>query len=247
MPLVMMLHAYGVTGELEEWFFRLEPWARAHGFLYVTPTGTTNGQGRTYWNATDACCAPQLATGGVPEPDDETYLLGLLDEIATKLRVDPRRVYLVGHSNGAFMAHRLACRHADRFAAVVSVAGATYADPKRCPATSPVALLQIHGTADATIAYEGGAYYGLPYPGARVTAERWASIDGCAADATAGSPLDLDAGLDGPETRVLRWGACRAHTGVELWTIVGGSHVPTPTSALARGIVEFLFAHPKGA
>lgn len=244
-PLVLMLHAYGVDGALEEWFFKLKPWAKAKGFLYVAPDGTTNGKDRTYWNATDACCAPQLATGQPPEPDDEKYLLDLLDEVAAKFTVDPRRVYVVGHSNGGFMAHRLACHHPERFAAIVSVAGATYADPKRCQAASPVALLQIHGTADATIRYDGGAYYALPYPGAKATAERWAGLDGCASAPVEGAPLDIDASIDGPETRVLRWGSCRAGSAVELWTIEGGSHVPTPTSELARGIVEFLFAHPR--
>lgn len=244
-PVVLMLHAFGVNGALEELFFRLEPWARSVGFLYLAPDGTPNGGGRTYWNATDACCAPQLADGKPTEPDDEAYLMGLLDELRSKYSVDPKRVYLVGHSNGAFMAHRLACTHADRFAAVVSVAGATFADPAKCPATSPVSVLQIHGTADATIKYGGGAFFGHPYPSARATAERWATIDACAPKPIESAPLDVDGSIDGAETAVLRWGGCQANTTVELWTIEGGAHVPLPTTELARRMVEFLFAHPK--
>lgn len=244
-PVVLMLHAYGVNGALEELFFRLEPWARSVGFLYVAPDGTPNGGGRTYWNATDACCAPQLAEGTPAGPDDDAYLMGLLDELKTKFTVDPKRVFLVGHSNGAFMAHRLACSHADRFAAMVSVAGATFADASKCPATSPVSLLQIHGTADATIRYGGGAFFGHPYPSARATAERWASIDGCAEKPIESGVLDIDGSIDGAETKVLKWSPCKAGATVELWTIEGGAHVPLPTTELARRIVEFLFAHPK--
>lgn len=244
-PVVLMLHAYGVNGALEELFFRLEPWARSVGFLYIAPDGTPNGGGRSYWNATDACCAPQLADGKPTEPDDEAYLIGLLDELKTKFTVDPKRVFLVGHSNGAFMAHRLACTHPDRFAAVVSVAGATFADAAKCPATSPVSLLQIHGTADATIRYDGGAFFGHPYPSARATAERWASIDGCADKPVESGALDIDGSIVGAETKVLKWASCKADATVELWTIEGGAHVPLPTTELARRIVEFLFAHPK--
>jgi len=247
-PVVLMLHAFGVNGALEEFFFRLQPHAQARGFLYVAPDGTPNHEGRTYWNATDACCAPELAKAGQPQPhdpDDETYLMGVIDEIASKYTVDPKRVFVVGHSNGGFMAHRLACEHAGRFAAIVSVAGATFADPARCPASAPVSLLQIHGTADATIRYEGGLAFGHPYPSARATAERWVGLDGCAPQPTPGSPMDIDGSLDGLETKVLRWGGCKANAAIELWTIEGGAHVPLPTTELARGIVDFLFAHPK--
>ncbi|MBI2389542.1 MAG: prolyl oligopeptidase family serine peptidase [Deltaproteobacteria bacterium] len=244
-PLVIMLHAYGVNGTLEELFFRLRPHAHARGFLYVRPDGTANGDGRPYWNATDACCAPEIAKGLPTTPDDDVYLIGLLDEIAAKWDVDPKRVFLVGHSNGGFMAHRLACEHADRFAAIVSVAGATFADAGRCKPSSPIAVLQIHGTEDTTIRFGGGAFFGRSYPSARATAERWATLDGCDAKPTSGANLDVDGSVDGLETAVTRWAGCRPNAAVELWTIEGGSHVPLPTTELARGLLDFLFDHPK--
>ncbi len=247
LPLIMMMHAYGASGAIEEWFFRLRPLAESRGFLYVVPNGTPNGEGKNFWNATDACCAPssQVLDGGAA-PDDVEYLRELAGEIASKYDVDPKRIYAVGHSNGGFMAHRLACDHPELFAAIVSVAGATYADPGRCKPASPVAVLQIHGTADATIAMQGGTLFGNKYPSARTTVDRWAALNGCdPGPISLDDRFDLDLRVSGSETRALRFGGCRGHAVVELWWMEGSGHVPLTTSELGTRIVDFLFAHPK--
>ena len=211
------------------------------------PNGTTNGEGKNYWNATDACCAPpaNLVDGGAL-PNDVEYLRELAGEIVSKYDVDPKRIYVVGHSNGGFMAHRLACEHPELFAAIVSVAGATFADPAQCKPASPIAVLQIQGTADATINMSGGMFFGHPYPGARATVDRWAALNGC--DPTPinlDERFDLDLRVSGSETRALRFGKCRAHAAVELWWMEGSGHVPLTTAELGTRIVDFLFAHPK--
>ena len=85
----------------------------------------------------------------------------MVEEVAAEHAVDRRRVYVVGFSNGGFMSYRLACDHADRIAAIVSISGATYADPDRCAPSEPVAVLEVHGTDDRTIPYDGGMWFGL--------------------------------------------------------------------------------------
>ena len=68
-----------------------------------------------------ACCDKYDA-----KPDDVGYLTGLIDEIiAAGWPVDPKRIYLFGHSNGGYMAHRMACDRADRIAAIICLAGST--------------------------------------------------------------------------------------------------------------------------
>jgi polyhydroxybutyrate depolymerase len=247
LPLIMMLHAYGATGPMEEWFFRLKPHAESRGFLYVVPDGTPNAEGKNYWNATDACCAPppNLADAGAL-PDDVEYLRELVGEVMSKYDVDTKRVYVVGHSNGGFMAHRLACEHPELFAAFVSLAGATFYDAARCKPGSPVSALQIHGTADATIGIDGGMFFGNKFPSARTTVDRWAALNGC--DPTPipiDDRYDLDFRISGKETRALRFGGCRANSVVELWWMEGSGHVPLTTAELGGRIVDFLFAHPK--
>lgn len=246
-PLLIMLHAYGATSALEELFFRFHSHADTRGFVYVKPDGTPNAEAKQYWNATDACCAPpnHLADGGAP-PDDVEYLREIVGEIASRVDIDKKRIYLVGHSNGGFMAHRMACDHPELFAAVVSVAGATFHDSKRCKATAPISVLQIHGTADATIHYEGGTFFGNAYPSAKTTAERWVALNDCTKFPIEDSTrLDLDVRSPGKETHMKRWVGCRASTTVELWTMDGSGHVPLTTGAMAPAILDWLDAHPK--
>ena len=56
--------------------------------------------------------------------DNLSRLETLIDHWRQRPDVNPTRVYLIGFSNGGFMAHRLACWMDDRLAAVVSLAGA---------------------------------------------------------------------------------------------------------------------------
>jgi polyhydroxybutyrate depolymerase len=238
-PLVVMLHGYAASGALEETYLGLTAQADARGFLYAYPDGTVDTGGNRFWNATDACC--DLYGAGV---DDSTYLHDLIVEIGLHYAVDPKRVYVVGHSNGGFMAYRMACDHADQIAAIASLAGAMWNDVASCSPTTSVAVLEIHGTADAVIAYGGGAISGHAYPGAQTTVGDWVTLDGCNATAdTSAPPLDLDSGLAGAETTVTRYATgCR---GAELWTIQGGSHVPSLTPSFAPDVVDFLLAHAK--
>ena len=42
-----------------------------------------------------------------------------------------------------------------------------------------------------------------------------------------------------------RWTGCDPGGVVELWTIPGGSHVPTFSDAFDDAVLDFLEAHPK--
>jgi len=142
------------------------------------------------------------------------------------------------------MAYRMACEHAAEITAIVSLAGAATSDPARCTPARPVSVLQIHGTADQTILFQGGTNSGQPYPSAAATLGLWRHLDGCADRATAtAAPLDLESRLPGPETTVTTYlTGCRDGTRVELWSIADGGHVPTLTATFAPAVVDFLLA-----
>ena len=241
LPLVMMLHGYGSSGPQTEAYVKLAPLSEQYDFLYTYPTGTQDAAGNRFWNATNACC--NFFGSGV---DDSAYLLALITEIQSQLSVDARRVYSVGHSNGGFMSYRMACDHPDTFAAIASLAGATFANPGSCAPSSPVHVLQIHGTLDNTIFYGGGFLAGTPYPGAVASVEQWAGFGGCSLVSTTGPNLDLVTNLPGAETTVRRYTmGCQPGGSGELWTIVGGGHVPALSSQFGVRVVEYLLAHPK--
>ena len=252
-PLLILLHGYGASGAEQESYWRLGPVAAEEGMLYAYPDGSPDVDGARFWNGTDACC--DFHGSGV---DDSGYLAGLVSQIKAKANVDPRRVYFVGHSNGAFMSYRVACDHADDVAAIVSLAGATFGTPAKCMPSSPVAVLEIHGTADDTVLFGGGNLGELfagsqvaDYPGARASVATWAAYDGCATTAAAmPETLDLDVAVAGPtgpdETTIGAYSTgCQPGGHAELWTMAGGSHVPDLSPGFAGAVVDFLLAHPK--
>jgi polyhydroxybutyrate depolymerase len=245
-PLLLVLHGYSVTGGVELAYSRLDKVIDTEGVLVLAPDGTIDPDGNLFWNVDNTGC---LLGGSGSLPDDTGYLIGLIDEVAAVYSVDPNRVYVFGHSNGGFMAYRLACNHADRIAAIVSLAGAPALDELDCSPSEAVSVLQIHGDADDTVLFGGGNdIIGLPcpYPGAEESAARWAAHDSCAATRDdPGVRLDLDSGLDGDETRVDEHASCDAGFAVELWTIAGGAHIPSFRNDVHVPIWTFLADHPK--
>ncbi|MDB4931913.1 MAG: hypothetical protein JWM10_4397, partial [Myxococcaceae bacterium] len=240
-PLLIILHGYGVSGSVQELFFRMTREANTRGVLYAIPDGTPDASMRRFWNATDACC--DFGHVGV---DDVAYLDAIIDDASARYAVDPRRIFLIGHSNGGFMAHRMACERANRIAAIVSLAGATFTDAARCTPSEPVAVLQVHGTADATIRYNGGANAGFAYPSAATSVARWATNNRCAATTTSGTTFDLDTSIAGAETRVSRYDGCMGGA-AELWSIEGGAHLPAINAQWPALTLDWLMAHPKPA
>jgi len=157
--------------------------------------------------------------------------------------VDAGRVYLIGHSNGGFMSYRMACDAGDQITAIVSLAGADYVDESACTPSVGVSVLQIQGTADATVAY-GPSPIG---PGAVASVERWATRDGC--DATmpmSGDPIDFDTLLPGAETTVRTYPVgCEPGLSAELWTIQGGAHIPTVPTSVGATLYDWLSTHSR--
>ncbi|HEX2674612.1 MAG TPA: PHB depolymerase family esterase, partial [Polyangiaceae bacterium] len=118
-PLLLVLHGFGVSSSLLIAKAGLDQVADQKKFAYLAPEGSRDSLGRPFWNAGKSCCnLDQLAI------DDVKRLRELLDQSRTNPAIDPKRVFVIGYSNGGFMAQRLACDVGDRIAGVVSVAGA---------------------------------------------------------------------------------------------------------------------------
>ena len=165
---------------------------------------------------------------------------------SAEYNVDPKAVFLAGHSNGGFMSYRMACQHADTIAGIASLAGATFADTTDCSPSEPVSVLQVQGTSDETIKYDGGSIASVDYPSALQTAQTWVAYNGCDTTPTVTvDALDLDGDIDGAESDAEAFGGCEQASEVELWTIDGGSHTPAITADFSAAVIDFLLAHPK--
>jgi polyhydroxybutyrate depolymerase len=241
-PVAVLLHGLGGSGAEMVSDPALRSWAEQARVFLVAPDGTLDRQGRRFWNAGRACCN----FDGRPV-DDLARLETLIDHWRQRPDVDPTRVYVVGFSNGGFMAHRLACWMDDRLAAVVSLAGAGRAREEACAVATSLAIAEVHGDADSIVRFEGGRVFDSreldPHPSAPDTIRDWAvRLDCPAGKAPQATTVDLDPRLPGAETTIE---SRRCPRGVaELWTVHGGDH-HLFTPALLTRIGAFLTAHPK--
>ena len=241
-PLIVLLHGYTSSGSGQDSYMGFSAIADTYGFLLVSPDGDkeSGGDENRFWNASSACCNFFQS-----DVDDSAYILSIIKEVKADFNVDANRVYLIGHSNGGFMSYRAAYDHSETIAAIASLAGASHADMRSAP-ENPVHVLQIHGTSDGTIAYDGAEIGGNSYPSAKDTVTQWAYYNGCKAQAAERELRDLVANLEGHESSVMVFNqGCKACGSSELWTIADGSHVPAFSDTFAEQVVEWLLAHPK--
>ena len=210
-PLILVLHGYGINGFVQEALFGVNQLPKSGEAFVLAPDGLVDSMGHQYWNADPACCDYDHTN-----PDDVGYLGGLIDDVTAAWNIDRGAIYVMGHSNGAYMAYRLACDRADVITNIMPLAGVSVSDPSTCVPVKPVSVLHLHGTADDMV----------PYSSAAPSVMTWAGLDGCATTQTAGDPLDLDTTQAGAETQTTHYDGCPPGIAVELWTITGAGHVP---------------------
>lgn len=155
LPLVMFFHGGMGTAKHAEEHYGWSEKADKEGFFVVYGNGT--GTFPT-WNAMHGC-----GSAFRNNVDDIGYVKAVLKELNARLKIDAKRVYATGMSNGAMLTHRLAAEMADVFAAAAPVAGTiggrenAGSPGKRIPRpANPVAMIIFHGKADQNVRYEGG-------------------------------------------------------------------------------------------
>jgi polyhydroxybutyrate depolymerase len=203
-PLVLALHGYTQSVGGLETETRLNDEAAAVGFVLAYPAGINQS-----WNA-GGCCADAEARN----VDDVAFIKQVIDQLVRGGRVDPKRIFATGISNGGMMDYRLACELSDRIAAIASVSGALELDT--CSPARTVSVLEMHGTDDSQVPLAGGTLSGLgTFPPTMSTMRRWVTIDRCTADPTV-SKTDI--------TETSTWTGCRDGSTVVLVVVNGGGH-----------------------
>jgi polyhydroxybutyrate depolymerase len=242
LPLLVFLHGLGGSGADLVEGLRLDEMAEALGFAFLAPEGMTDRSGRRFWNATDSCCNFDRL-----EVDHVQLLRQWITQAIQSPRVDPERVYIVGFSNGGFMAYRAACEIGQLLRGVVSIAGAGLTDAARCQPSKKLDVVQIHGDRDPIVKFDGGHLFADSrrprHPSAEASVAYWAKQDGCAAELLPVRDLDLDPRVPGAETRVSSYGDCGGRR-VELWRILGGDHSAGLSRLSLNAIWDFIGASP---
>ncbi len=143
LPLVFNLHGYTSNATEQEFYSEMNAVADTARFIVCYPNGLNNA-----WNV-----------GFLGTADDLGFLNALIDVFHADYDINLTRVYSCGMSNGGFMSYLLACELNDRIAAVASVTGSmTTGMLDNCQPERPVPALEIHGTADPVVAYNGSAF-----------------------------------------------------------------------------------------
>ena len=226
LPLVVSLHGFSGNGWLNSYWMDLFQSTHENEHLLLWPNGTANSAGVRFWNATDACCNFEDI-----DSDDVEWLTALIDEAVSLYGADPDGIILVGHSNGGFMSHRMACERGQLIRSIVNMGGSNYNDfANDCQDTGRPNILNVHGTLDTVIWYNGGILWswgGLnQYPSATLSTSFWADRSGCDVSSTEMGTLDLDSLVFGEETTMDEHLNCEDGNRVALWSIESGGHTP---------------------
>jgi polyhydroxybutyrate depolymerase len=178
LPLVLGFH--GGAGNAEGYIADSQIFAKAEraGFLAVCPEGTALfvlGRHRVWNSGAEYIRSSRNA-------DDVQFTKLLIDKVASLYKVDPKRIYATGFSNGGQMAYRLALELSDRIAAIAPMSGGRLAGALR--PSRPVPVLHIHGTADSVYPLDGGLGHDsigrTPHAAIEDVIREWTAFDGAA-------------------------------------------------------------------
>jgi polyhydroxybutyrate depolymerase len=154
---------------------------------------------------------------------------------ALVVRVDDKRVYAVGMSNGGMMAYRLAAELPERFAAVASIAGVMCLekpDLKR-----PMPILHIHGTKDPLVPFDGVKEGGGPFRFQPVDecCKQWCKVNGCSE-----TPEATELATTEDKLKVVRkdYRTGKEKAPVILYVVEGGGHTWPGVDRHARFLGE---------
>jgi polyhydroxybutyrate depolymerase len=222
-PLLLILHAHGKSGPETQRYLHLDTDDVRSRYFILTPVGRLfENSFNWHPNANDQSKYPW----------DSAWLRAVLLDVLAKAPINPARVAVIGSSQGAEMANRLACDSADLIASVVSVAGQLDV----CEATRPVSALEIHGTNDEVLSYQSGV----------AAIDLWAKADGCTGPlVSTGATKTLVVGGQGGETSAFEYQGCPAGTTVAFWKGTGVDHVPERNDEFAAAVLKFIDDHPR--
>ena len=228
-PLLIALH--GLSG----WDLQLmdntafNNLAEANNFIVVYPNGTgekLGDRGIRSWNGGQVgwCTSGNCPPSQISKIDDVGYISKLIDDVSSRYPIDPKRVYLTGHSNGSQLAQRSVCELSNKITAIAVVAGHLALDT--CNPDSPVSVLQIYGTEDTLNPENGGTakisfgIYSFEYnsKGVMKSVQMLALANGCSAN------YSQNNNLSNKDLTIYTWPGCKNGVVVSSIRISGASH-----------------------
>lgn len=151
-PLVIVLHASLQDAQAMRisTAYEFERLAEVEKFVVVYPNGYKNN-----WNDCRKTASYPARTMNI---DDKSFISQIIDKFNKEYKIDPKRVFATGYSNGGHLAFRLAMEMPNRITAIAAIA-ASLPTPSNndCQESKKfVPTMIINGTADPINPYNGG-------------------------------------------------------------------------------------------
>ena len=164
--------------------------------------------------------------GAPGRPDDNAYLRALIAKLVSAGLSDPRRIYIIGSSDGGLMALRFACESSNLIAGTVTLlASLPVSLAESCKLTKPIPYLSIAGTVDPLVPFTGGPVAIKGRKGDVIsvdkTVELFASAGGCIGPRSVRQLQDKDKD-DNSTANLETYAGCKVP--VNLIRIEGGGH-----------------------
>lgn len=217
--LVLVFHGSGDTGRGIESLTRFSALADREQFLVAYPDAIGKN-----WNDGREVTGISSQFNNV---DDVAFADALIRDIRSTHRVDPRRIFAAGFSNGGIFVHLLAARLGKQLAAAAVVSGgiAEPLAPKLAP-VAPVSLFLMHGTKDPFVPYPGG---NVDYSSnGRIittadTVARWLTTNAADRNPKTGELPDRVA-TDNCRVKWSVWSSSKTGAELQLYTMEGAGH-----------------------
>jgi len=216
-PVVLVFHGAAMNAHMMAWFCGMNAKSDEAGFIAVYPNGTGVGDTLLTFNSWGK---PTPGPNG--RPDDVAFTARILDDLTGVVKMDTKRVFATGLSNGGFMSYRLAAELSDRIAAIAPVAGTLSVEAKP---TRAVSVIHFHGTADTFVPYEGPNRKTprfLPFKSVDETIRTWVKLNGCPEQPQIAELPDI--ARDGTTVQRKTYGPGKDGSEVVLYTIRGAGH-----------------------
>ena len=210
LSLVIALHGGGGSGAQFESTNNLTPKANASGFIVVYPDGT--GVINT-WNA-GRCCGSAMNN----KVDDVKFISQLIDKLLADYKINPKKVYATGHSNGGILCHRLACELSNKIAAIAPN-GCSMVMSTPCNPARPVPILHMHSKLDQHVPYQGGVgngVTGISVPPLDSVFTVWSGKNGCT------NPNQLS--FSNSSYSLTKWLSCSNNSSIHFYLPNDGGH-----------------------
>lgn len=228
LPVVMVFHGGGGYPGYVRYSSRMSEIADREGFIVVYPAGSPQSLFKDrllVWNA-GGCCGRAMDNN----VDDVGFVNAILDDAAKFFRVDSKRIFATGISNGAQMTYRVGIELSDRIAAIAPISAPT--TTKKAP-KRPLSVMHFHGLADEDVPFNGGTGIGVTgfnHISVTENMQFWIAQDQCPSEPTA---------TDRKNKAVMtQWGPCAEGTEVVLWVLEDGGHTWPGSRTIKKGSVE---------